>query len=782
MKKKGLIAAIVALALLAVATPAEADVIGGGGSYSGGGLSAGGNAPANWDRVVGIWDPTGAYDDFLSAAVGNGRYGNLNNAGRVEGHLRDLGILDQCRSSRLIIFLRDENYGVWMRYTSGFGITQEASSDYWTTSPGRGNVFIEERNAGGQPGWNDNWTTSAGTMSPKYEVQRYARGANPNTNVICAWGGAPGTGGNSSAPPANTTETSYTRNAAVVNDSATFTEPYSWATSVKREISANKDGALIDPIGADNLKDQPTVIKKTLFSGIYDSLDSYANESVQAKRDRIAAALANDKKADHSQLELTDNNKAGLAEGGVLSVYEQTKYATISASQSTPWQRCNQVTTERSWDGSKYVVKTAKSGPIPWNDAVCNSAPLVGGTPTFAPGDSGNGGFPSEGSGWRAGGTSYNSSKTLGTDENTGFWQVLSVHCNPTELAALLGTVDGEEIVAQTTGVDGNSTTVVNSQRYAARPKVVDFGVDRKDGTPKSRSGQLGFYDKECDLTCISTPTNGASTTNGATTNQSITTNQTGKDYFGGAILEGEANSNYFEIFRDNGDRKVDVNVAFPSPNDPQFKYGKTYPNAAGSGTVDIPAAAAVSTTITRWAEGTPFTTGQNGGKFSMEAVNSKGTQKLFSGKSEKPATQKNWTTNPYSTNNSTTLNGMYRTFVVKATWASEENLPQVLNVKWEYRPTVWTRFPSNVGFSSTEVNDSKISSYTVRDQAIDGKCYAQYGTTDRKMDLSTRVQESTGTGTNNTLDSGLVEAVNGDNSWQSMSNLVIKFLRAVSE
>lgn len=781
MKKKGLIAALIACALVLVASPAQADVIGGGGTSTGGALSAGANAPGNWDRVVGIWDPSGsgAFDDFLAAAVGNGRYGELNSAAKVEGHLRDMGILEQCRSSRLIVFLRDENYGVWMRYTSGFGLTGEVSSGDWTTNPGYGHVFITERNSAGQPSWTDNWSTTAGQqISPKQEVMNYASAAPRDTNIICAWG--------ANKP---TITSSVSRNQATVSDSASWTKPYSWSTSVKREISATRNGQRVDPIGQNNLNDQAAVTKKSAFAGVYDGLKSSGseNERVGAKEDRVNEALNSDKNAAHSELNLNTNNKAGLAEGGVLSVYEYTTYATINSSERTVWERCNEVSNERYWNGSAWVDRSINSGPIAWDDSKCNSAPLVGGTPSYnASRDSGNANFPTTGKGWRSKGTSYTNSKSLGTAQNTGFWQILSVHCNPTELAALLNAVSGEQVVSQTVGVDGKSTAVVYSKKYTARPaaRSVDFGSATNSNRAAARTAELGFYDKECDLTCVSTPTTstGASTTNGATKNVSTTTNQTGKSYNGGVTLNTGVNSNYLEIFRDNDDRNATVNVSYPKNSDPQFKYGGTYRNEAGTGTITIPAAAAVSTTITRWADGTPGD-GTRGGTFSMYAVNASGAKtKLFTGSGTAPVTQVNWATNPYQTVNSTTLNGFYRDFDVKATWASETDKPQVVNIKWEYRPTVWTRFPSKVGFAGSTANNLKISSYTVKDQALDGRCYAQYGTNERDLGLSTKVQQSTGTGTTNTLDRGLVESTSGDNSWQYKTNLVLKFVRAVSE
>src|SRR5690606_41749070 len=81
-------------------------------------------------------------------------------------------------------------------------------------------------------------------------------------------------------------------------------------------------------------------------------------------------------------------------------------------------------------------------------------------------------------------------------------------------------------------------------------------------------------------------------------TRRSSDLNQGGKNYLGGALFNGDVNSNYLEIFRDNDDREVTVNTAYPRNTDPQYKYGGTYANAAGSGTVTIPAADRKSTRL----------------------------------------------------------------------------------------------------------------------------------------------------------------------------------------
>lgn len=780
MKKKGIIATLLALMMLLTASPAQADVIGGGGTApAGGSLEAGGFAPANWDRVVGVWDPTGAWDDFLAGAQGNGNHPFLNTTQRVIDEVRYVGgggtagqnLVDKCSASRLIVWLRDENYGLWMSRTTGFGIrseVQHGNGSGWTSTQGYGYVYIEQRNTAGQPGYDTPWRTSSGQLiSPKQEVLNYAASAPSATTLICAWGS-----------DVASIEESYSRSQAVVNDSESWTAPYTWSTSVQREITVGG----IDPIGVNNLHDQPAVTAKSNFGNVYDTLRSSSaeTETIQQKRARINNALAADASADHPDLVLSNQNQAGLAEGGVLSVYEHTSYATINSSQSTVWSRCNLDSRTRSWNGHAYVTTVTASGPTPWVPA-CNSAPLVGAVPTFQATNPSAPGYPTTAGHWRAGTTSFTNSKTLGTAQNTGFWQILSVHCNPEEFAQLLAAVSGETVVSQTAGVDGNTTAVVYSRHYDGRPARVDFGQDTGDGSILSRTGQLGFYDKECGVQCVALPqtSNGASSSNGATSNVTTTTNVNGKDYYGGAVLENEVNSNYFEIFRDNADRRVNVNVWYPRNNDPQLKYGGTYPNlATGSGTVTIPASAPVSTTITRWAQGTPTTAANSGGKFTMEAINSGGTRvPIFTGASAATSPQTNWSVNTHNTLNSVTLNGLYRSFNVKSTWASENGRPQVVNVSWEYRPTVWTRIPSRIGFDST--GTLEVTSHVVRDQAVDVKCIAEYGRTTQSVDTRTIAQNHTGTGT---IDPGFMQTTNGDNSYRTSTNLVFKFLRAVSE
>lgn len=564
-------------------------------------------------------------------------------------------------------------------------------------------------------------------------------------------------------PVESRTHTEYDYRDRTGQNEVSFTSDYAWSTAVTAELNT---AAGVDPIGVNNLHDQDAVTVQSDFGRQYDDVTG-GNGNYNSKVTAIQNAISADNSKEHATVTLDAQNRAGLAEGGVLSVSEMTRRATITLSQSWSETRSRSVTCNYNRGSSTPLPGTCSYGD--WSS-------------------------------WTedAGSRSHSVQKQMETQPNTGFFQLLSVHCNPTELNALttrLTALGGTyEIVSQATNVTGQTTTVLRTQHYDDRSQALNLrrilGADSSSLSAEvRRTGQLGFYDKECDAQCISNPIgSGASSTNGATSNVGITTNSIANEaLLGGAELvkgSDRANANYFEIFRNNDSNRINVNVWYPNPANQELKYGSTFPNQAGSGNVTIPAAAPVSTTVTRWAEGTPGTvTTDAGGLFGINAVRGSTTTPLFTSNTGNPSTQTNFGTNTYQSPNSATLAGFYRTFDVRSTWASEKDRPQILNIKWEYRPTVWTRFPSSLGFTAHNNSAQLVATTPVTvDQAIDVRCYAQFGTNDRNLGLGSRVAASTGSGTTNNLDRGLVETPSGDNSWVTPSNLVIKFVRGVSE
>lgn len=197
---------------------------------------------------------------------------------------------------------------------------------------------------------------------------------------------------------------------------------------------------------------------------------------------------------------------------------------------------------------------------------------------------------------------------------------------------------------------------------------------------------------------------------------------------------------------------------------------------------------------------GTPDTS-PSGGQLRVSAVGGTGSgsakpptpEKLFGG-SQAPTTQKNFSrvnaahpVDTYSGPYATQLAGAYNTFDVAATWASLQNRPVVMNVKWEYQPTTSTTVPRTVGF---QVNGTqRVDATEARNQAIDVRCYANYGSSSTIVPADgMAAKNQTGTGVPNVIDtnvlgSGSLNANSADTSaYRTASNLVIKFVRGVAE
>lgn len=719
--KAALLSAVgVALATLAMLTLSPTTALALDGGAGGGGSGGGGSG--SWGDIT-KWSYVSSWGEFENARYMVSNHGSAANYVRTSSGGQ--GLVDLCSGPNLLrIYYLSADSGAVIKPNSGSG-----------TFP---------------------WTNPAGGDT----VDQYASGLNgKGVYVICVIN-----------PIERRTTTEWENQARNDGAGVTYTADYSWSTAVSPQLNT---AAGVDPIGVNNLNTQAASNVNSNFAGIYDSIVGGGGD-YNSKVTQIQNAIGQDASKTHAAVVLNAGNKAGLAEGGILNVSEQTRKATITLTQNWTENRSRQVTCD---------YRPGSNDPLP------GSCSYQGWT------------------GWseNAGSRNHNVNKNLGTQSNTGFFQLLSVHCNPNEFNALtarltaLGGANAYKLISQTTGVDGSTTSVIQTQRFASLTASQSsqrmLGVSTSTTPEVKRTSELGFYDKECNVQCLSNPNtaSGASTLNGATSNADITSNnQANPGTYGGATLvkDGTTNSNYFELFRNNDTSNITVNTAYPRNNDPQLKYGGVFLNAAGTGNVTIPASAPVSTTVTRWAEGTPGTNkGAQGGVFQMTAVTKDASGKvtaskpLFQSQTGTVGVQKNFGVDPYSSPNSEVLSGFFRSFDVQSTWASEKDKPQVINVKWEYRPTVYTRFPSNVGFTTNNTNTQVVSNTeVVVDQAIDVKCYAQYGSYDRNVDLSAKVQSSTGSGTTNTLDSGPLEAPSGDNSWLTPSNLVIKFVRGVAE
>lgn len=504
-----------------------------------------------------------------------------------------------------------------------------------------------------------------------------------------------------------------------------WTRPYTYNTMVTRQIS--KDGK--DPIGKNNLHDQAT-FQKTSFGALWDDMQKnpskYSKYTPAQIKQLVDKAEAADKKANHSVLNLDQGNKDGLAEGGVLNVSQLTKNATIKASQSITDNQKRTCTTISDW---VYNSATSKWVPAP-DKTTCT--------------------------GWQ----NTSSSSSLATDTSiestlrqTAFWQILAVHCNKEQFEALAKNAAGSRIVK--TGDASNAiSAVIYSKKYVTQPGALDFGDANNGNKALAESAKLGFYDKECPFECTASPSApGASSQNGAASNiGSNKPNGSGSTVGRYGAVSGNNNESDFTFFRDNVQHLITTDVWYPVSNG-IVKYNGQEP---------------LSTTINRWAEGTPSLDGTDGGKFTMSTKDGK---ELFTGDSS-AATQKNFSVDNFSNSTSTQLSGLVRAFNVQATWASEKNKPQTLNFKWEYAPTVnTTAMVNGVGFNA---NDDVIGTESTLSAPIQGKCYAVFGG-GKTVDTMNLFAKNTGSGTKNNLDGSLI----GENK---DPNLYINFVRSTTE
>ncbi len=788
------------LALFGVVALVAGLSVGSGAAFAGvdggnnGGSGGGGGYNPNFE-VWAVYNDSGAWNAFSSRAIGD----QYNGEAAVVNMLNSMnpGLAANCQKSRLIVWLqatgsrwgqgsgflyRGGNNNYVARTIAGWGDTtyfwDGNMQNFGTSGQQQVGVFVQSGSVNAQAR-NDvkNWAYNGGS---------YHNG----TVIVCAWNDP------TSCPGCGETHTRMT-------DSSTATEswtlPYGYATSVQREITApegsnnkNPAGGDIDPsgddpIGVDNLHNQPTVTMRTEFGSIYDSLANSTSEELPSLRARIEAARSTDLNADRPDVTLDANNQAGLREGGVLSVYENTTRATITASQTEAWEKChNNVvrqdfnSTTRTW-GPIYVASSGVAACSTRSDWTAKTSDAPAGTDAAWLRDNA----------WTRTGTNTLAVKTLTTPETTGFWQIVSVHCNPEDLAAALaeyGTEGVDYFVVSQTVTDKGVTQVIYTKKVSSRPTALGskvFGVSNgktnyASATALERTGMTGFFDKECATVCVADPSGGATSANGATSNVPLVTTDLYKSSKGGATLNTTVNSNYLQIFRNGEAHTLKVNTSYPQ----------------STAVLSYDGSAPISTTVNLWNASTPDTT-PYGGEFMMRT---EAGEAVFNPFGAAPATQKNFGADPYKGPLSSTLAGLHRTFEVAGTWASTATRPVILNFKWEYQVKTPVTIPTILGF--TYNGDRYVSGYATADQAIDVRCYATFGSASSShLDLKAATHESTGTGTTNLLDARLIEgpsnepglpsdnsdsmsahaSENGDLAYNTSTNLVIKFIRAVS-
>lgn len=526
--------------------------------------------------------------------------------------------------------------------------------------------------------------------------------------------------------------------------SQTYNKPHSYITEVKpQKISDPNTGESVK-IGTTNFIAQSNS-KITEYGKVWDKINngSYKNNNYNSIKKIIDDAIkADEGSVAHASVDLNDNNQRALAEGGVLNVTKNsaTQRITIRENKDLVQKRTCSTTERRTWN------KAANK----WNSwtEISRNCPK----------------WPTN---WTTVDTSV--SKTAvntGTQNQLAFYQILSVHCNKEGYDNLINSMPANRITFNeyTDNSDGSISAYAVTRQYnneaamrAANGGLI-FGDHTSENNARKASGYVSFYDKQCAFQCVSDSEDSSENRPSESNNAVNNVNDSGnvQNLYGATSTGREINSNYFQFFRDGENEQLYIDSWYPKRVDGVLYDGE----------------AAVSTTVSRWAEGTPGVTNDSGGKFTMSLTD--GTE-LFTG-SENNTVQKNWnTSDTYSNSTTTKVLGQHNTFNVKANWASETNKPQVLNFKWDYAPEVQSSMFKTVGFAGDGgvMSNTNLTNMTAN---ITGKCIGTFGDNPYPSFYDEMIT-STGTGTTNTIDNFF-----GATSKDNQHGVAIEYVRATTE
>jgi hypothetical protein len=533
-----------------------------------------------------------------------------------------------------------------------------------------------------------------------------------------------------------------------------------------------------DPVGKENLNSQSTSIR-TNFGQVWDAYNAAVNapgansQNIVAKfKPLFAEARAKDATAGRAELNLNDgaegptkNNREGLAEGGILNVREYSRTTTATASTSARsyqvW-RCGWDNWSKSgWQptGCQAVggsinpdnLDRAGKGYARWDSAAQRAR--------YTPTSNGQ-------TSWTAFSTTV--APTNDTQKQTGFWQIISAHCNAPGFAALRSAM-GADLVPLDSGDSTNEMSgLMRTKYYAQDTTVLPMGDRRATNPAQKDTSRLGFYDKECPFDCTPSKfaSNGASADNGALDNVA-TANfvNTGKGLYG-AKSSDNVNSSYSEMFRDNTDRTIRPDVWYPVTG----QKGVTYKGEAPK-----------TTMVSRWEGGTPVLGTEFNAYQAVKDANGKVTSKisLFDATKSTQPTQKNFDVAAgFASTSAGQVPGRLDEITVQSTWASTNGKPQSLQVAWEYTPMVTSKVPTTISFAPGGAN-VKVAGFVNRGTKVDGRCWADFGTSTTtaasKALATSELRANTGTGIT-------TKFIGLDGKDTNSRNIVLNFVRGTSE
>lgn len=722
-KRKGAIIATCVLSLFATAIPSVAfagDGDNGAGEGGGGGrgtVSNGSWVSFSYDKKGEAWKELLKYNETRDSNVKR----------EVQKRVKNGGV-QLCKNSKIIWVIGGKYNGKNIWVYNWNGKTDESAP------AGRGSIRSPKKQVGKkitEQDWSNfiNWEKSGAPGTGGYHK-------NPGYSIVCS--------GPFDTVPPKTGKYTKKLSPIVKKEGEQFTHPVAWNATVspqpikKSKNSGAPNNVSLDPIGkGGDLHSQNIASTTTNFGKLWKEVQKGKKYSPADLKKKVKQALDADKKAGRKGVDLDKKNIAGLTEGGVLNVTEFTQYATVSAQKTATTPRHQECTWEQTWNDKENK----------WNPRKDKCSKPIHGKTTYSTTT-----------------TSKNS-----TQKETGFWQVLSTHCNPDGVESLKKTkaANGKKFTIHKNVAKEKYSAVVYTPKYGKRPKHVDFGDSKNPNKTLAETGYLGFYDKECSFECVPNTKNEKGVIPSENARDNIRDHNKVKDGRYGVRTDDEkVNSNNLTFFRDNELRRIQPDIWYPKSN----------------GGVSYKGDKAVTTTVSRWNGGTPRVRDNSGqGEFamfqtSMKNGNPEAGTVVFDPKNKQKANQRNWSTETGQYDTYAVLPGEVNDFVVQSTWASTAGKPHVFTFKWEYQPNVSTTIPTRLGFAP---NGAKPLAGNPKNTStpIEGKCYAQFGQ-NTAPDYSKQFNKNTGTDTKNNLD-GNVDYKGGNGGPE---HLRVKFIRSTNE
>lgn len=611
-----------------------------------------------------------------------------------------------CKRSQVIWFIRSGNNGNWSHNYTG-----ATHGSQWR---GSGTISNPTTKIGRAP------SSAEYASFKRWDRQENGHRINkkPGYTIVCS-------GAFEVKPDRTGRNVERSRSSKVTDtDSVTFTRPYTHTTTVSPRMN---------PSGKLNAQSDSV---QTNFGKLWDQWSNRSSGSPASLRNAVSTAVNKDKDLEHVSVDLNDENQSGLGEGGVLDVNEHTRYATIRASSETT------TTTVRRCDWiERWNPNTGRYDSREYRN--CNN------TSTDR--------------------TVYDSSTSTGTQQNTAFWQILSVQCNIDGFNELLDS-DSSLHLIQRLNQDEDTPGILRTKKYNSQPNRLDFGDSRNTTAAKAATADEAFFTEQCAFVCTAEPNgsmdNGSDQNmNGANIHEG--SGDTGSGAIAGNVPEGlsfvdtwehwdieESDSDYAQIggaSRIPGDDPEELDVVnsgefdqFRDNEEQDYTLDVWYPAVSSINGVNYNGEEA---SRTRWIvneNGTP----------EEEASFRAGNQALEQGAV-------------------TAVDGLSRVFTGKSYWASDEDAPQRISTIWDYNVTTQTAVPDTVGFGvNTSLVDEGRTSIDTTKTAV---CYASYNGENEAADNATTESSLHGE-----LDYDSLIRENGDHTGKY--ELEINFPRAVAE